>query len=228
MYREGQKPKTKRRRWLFWLILLVLLSLLGYGGYIYVKNSLKPDTRVTQSKGIQTVIRYDKKTKHYDEPDFGIDLPATWQPVTREAGPYQTYTWQTSDRGTNGQLFQIFEDTIPVNFVVNRALIVAGEGDHMTLNGEASDNCVTYTKGVAQVNNNVGAIAKWQGVDFRCDTSNQERTVVGTSSSDGINTVILRNPGTGHSHKFLFVYTSHSLNPDFTVFYGALQSLKMQ
>lgn len=227
MYKVGKGRKKSHRR-VIWLIIILLLGLLGFVGYKIAKDMLKPDTHISTSKGVSSVVTYSSKIKHYDEPDFGIDLPATWLPVAREEGPYQLFTWQVSDRGTDGQKIQIFEDTIPPNFAVNRALSVVGEGDHLSLNGEASDNCSAYTKGQSSTPNSVAAPAKWMGVDFLCDQSNQVRNVVGTSSSDGINTVILRNPGTGQNHKFLFVYTSQSINPDYSAFYNALRSLKMQ
>ncbi|MDL2363316.1 MAG: hypothetical protein QFB86_02970 [Patescibacteria group bacterium] len=228
MYVANKKGKSARRKRLVLFIILLLLIGAGFYAYGVIKEALKPQTTISQSKAVQSVIRYDNKMKHYDEPDFGIDLPANWQPVAREAGAYQTYTWQVSDRGTEGQQIMIFEDTIPPNATVNRALVVAGEGDHLTLNGEVSDDCTTFTKNIATTNNRVSVPAKWMGIDFLCDGFTQDRNVTGTSSSDGLNTVILRNPGTGQSHKFFFMYTTHSKNPDYTTFYAALRSLKMQ
>lgn len=211
-----------------WLIVFIVLLLLSFWGYVVVKNALKPDTKITQSKRVDSTITYEKKLKHYDFPDFGIDIPANWLPVPRAEGPYQTYTWQTSEHGTNGQQIQIFEDTIPPNFAVNRALIVVGEGDHISLNGEASDGCTQYTKGSSSVPGQPAVTAKWQGIDFLCDTGNTQRTLVGTSSTDGVNTVILRSPFSGKQHKFLFAYTAQDLNPDFSVFYNSLATFKMQ
>jgi hypothetical protein len=227
MYKVDEKARRRRRRRIVFIILL-LLALLSYFGYKTVKDYLKVDTKITQSHAVEKTLKYDSKVKHYEEADFGIDLPATWVQVPREAGPFQTFTWQTSDHGTNGQKIQIFEDTIPQNFAVNRALIVTGEGATMSLNGEASDNCKAYTRNPTTQGGTVGGTAKWQGVDFICDTGNGERNVVGTSSSDGTNIVILRNASTGQNHKFLFTYTNSSLTPEYTSFYSALRSFKMQ
>lgn len=191
-------------------------------------DMLKPNTQITQSKAVNSVIRYDNKVKRHELPNFSIEIPANWQLAPREPGPFQSYTWKISDRGTDGQKIEIFEDSIPPAYAVNRALIVAGEGENLSINGEASDNCTAYTRGVATGPNNPTVIAKWQGTEFLCDLTNTGRNIVGTSSSDGVNKVILRSNGSGQRHTYFFVYSATSLNPSYEVFYNALRSLKMQ
>jgi hypothetical protein len=187
---------------------------------------LRPKVIIKQSKAVNTTVNFNAQTQLYKEPDFSVSLPTSWHVVPRPPGPYQTFTWQSSDVGTNGQIIQMFEDTIPVNFAANRVLVVQGEVDHLTLVGQASDNCSDFTKNPPLPNEN-GAPAKWQGVSFLCDQRNQERDVIGTSSTDGVNTVILEDQSTGLKHKFFFTYTDYSLNPDYTVFYNALNSFRM-
>ena len=46
-------------------------------------------------------------------------------------------------------------------------------------------------------------------------------------STDGVNVVILHSQNGPQTHKFFFTYTDYSNNPDYTIFYNALQSLKM-
>ncbi|MDB5170797.1 MAG: hypothetical protein JWO35_491 [Candidatus Saccharibacteria bacterium] len=228
VYKAGKRDTKKKRRKALWLfVLLVVIGLAGTG-YIFVRDALKPQTVLKQSKATQKKVTYETKTKHYELPDFTIDIPIAWTPVARPAGPYQSFTWQTSEHGTNGQSIEIFEDTIPPNFGFNRALIVSGQSDHLNIEGTASDNCSKYTKKQTTMVNQFSAVAKWQGVDFLCDLSNVQRDVIGTSSTDGINTVILKSPSTGAAHKFLFSYTNHGTNPDYTVFYEAIQSFRMQ
>jgi hypothetical protein len=55
--------------------------------------------------------------------------------------------------------------------------------------------------------------------------ANYERDVVGTSSPQEINTVTVTGPSTG-THKYFFVYTDNSAEPDYTIFTDALQSFK--
>lgn len=228
MYRAGKPEKRRRYRKLRWFIALLILIGVSYAGYLVVLDMLKPHTVIKKAKATQTTISYDSKTKHYEEPDFVIDIPITWMPVARPAGPYQTFTWQSTEAGNSGEIIQIFEDTIPENFAVNKALVVSGEGDHANVNGVVSDNCTTYTTQKTAKPGQRGIPAKWQGIDFLCDHDDTTRDVIGTGSVDGLNLVLLKSPRDGTGHKFLFTYTSHSLNPDYTLFYSAIQSLKMQ
>jgi len=225
MYKLNTRGKSKRRRIIFWLIITILVLLLLLIAFIIIRDRLRPKVAIKQANAVSTKVVYSSQTKHYDEPDFGIDLPATWHAVPRPAGTYESFTWQSSDVVTDGQQIEIYEDVIPVNFAVNRALIVEGETDHVALNGSASDNCATFTKNLSA--SQVGVPAKWQGVSFLCDQANQQRDVIGTSSTDGVNTVILLDQGTGVKHKFFFTYTDYATNPDYTIFYNALGSFLM-
>ena len=230
LYRVGERElsrQKKRRRRRLWAGALVILLLLIFGAFMVIRDKLKPKTTIKQSNAHVTKVSYDTKVKHYSEPDFGIDLPGTWRPLPRPAGPYQSYTWQSSDRGSNGQIIEVFEDTIPLNFAVNRELEVDGNVDHMEVKGAASDNCSNYTQNTAHVAGQIGVQAKWQDINFLCDQSNTERDVIGTGSKDGINTVLLRT-SLNVPHKFFFTYTDYAINPDYSVFYNSLLSFHMQ
>jgi hypothetical protein len=128
---------------------------------------------------------------------------------------------------TDGQVIEIYENVIPVNFAVNRELDVTGAVSHITLDGVASDNCITYTRNGPTAISQVGVSAKWQGISFLCDEYNTEQDVIGTSSTDGVNTVILQTSH-GVSHKFFFTYTDYNVSPDYSVFYNALNSFAMR
>lgn len=231
LYRVGEREKQpkKGRKRITWLISLIIIILLLIWLYFFVSAALKPKTVIKQAKETSTNITYEAKTKHWDEPDFGIDLPATWNMLPRPEPSYQTFTWSNGDSHGEEQEITVYQDTIPVNYAVNKALILSGSGgDHVELQGQASDDCVKFTK---DLNGNIGesgAVAKWQDVPFICDHYNRLRDVIGTSSTDGINTVNLKGVSTGQVHKFFFTYTNHSVNPDYTLFYGALSSLKMK
>jgi hypothetical protein len=224
---QQEKPKRRHRK-LFWLIIFLIILLLFIWGFIFIRNHLKPDTVLHQSQAKVTKVTLDQKTKTYNEPDFSIDIPVKWQPIARPPGPYQSYTWQTSSGGSNGQQLVVYEDSIPGNIAVNRVLIISAEGDHIATNGVASDNCFQYTISGAARLGEFGAPAKWQGVNFICDVSNQARDVIGTSSTDGVNQVIMKSQSTGASHKFFFTYDNQNYaNPNYTEFYSAVQSLRM-
>lgn len=222
---RAERPNSRRRIWL--IIVLVGILLLVWAIFDYAKG-LKPKTTITQSKAVTSKVAYDTKTTHYSETDFSIDLPSTWKLLPRPLGEYQSYTWSSGDTGSDEQEIEIYEDTIPVNFAVNKVLILEGEVDHVQIDGTASDECNTFTNNVGGQDSQTGVPAKWQNVSFLCDRLNQERDTIGTSSTDGVNTVILQNQSTGQKHKFFFTYTDQSLSPDYAVFYAALQSFKMQ
>lgn len=227
-YLINRSEKSRRRRVIFWGTLsLIILAIIIFGALWFIHH-LKPQTQIKQAKAVTSTINYSPKTKQYSEPDFTIALPNSWHVVDRPPGPYQTYTWQSSDVGSNGQVITVFEDTIPPDYAVNRVLIVSGQVDHLTLDGVASDNCANYTTSNAVVQvGKPGVMAKWQGVSFICDNANTQRDIIGTSSTDGLDFVLLRNQSTGKTHKFLFSYTDYSINPDYNVFYDTLNSLRM-
>ncbi len=227
-YRIHNRPPSKRKSRIIALILFIIFILLLVAGFFFVRNLLKPQATVTKSKAVIKKVNFDTKVKTYDEGDFTIEMPVAWSPVPRPPGPYKSFTWQTSNKGTDGEDITVFEDVIPVNYAVNRMQVVAAAGDRLTLIDSVSDNCSKYTKNTTPINNQVGVPAKWQGVDFLCDQSNLQRDVIGTGSTDGINTVILQSPTTGVQHKFFFAYTDHNISPDYTVFSQALQSFKMK
>ncbi len=210
------------------MIIIVIIMILTIVAVSWALHALKPKTTIHQAKPVEAKISYDTKTKHFDEGDFTVDFPLDWQLKPRPVGPYKSFTWQSSDRITDGQIIVFYEDTIPINFAVNRVLIVDGEVDHLILDGAASDNCSKYTNGVSPKAYQVGAPAKWQGIEFLCDQANQQRDTIGTSSTDGINTVVLKSPGSGTAHKFFFTYTDNAINPDYSVFYNVLNSFRMQ
>jgi hypothetical protein len=190
-------------------------------------RGLKPETTLQQAKAVTRTVNYDAKTKHYDEADFGIDLPVSFQPIPRPPGPYQSYSWLTSNKGSDAAQIDVYEDTIPTNLALNRVQIVEAEGDHLRLDGAVSDNCSKFTKGLTRAPGQSGVPAKWLDVNFLCDQSNQARDVIGTSSTDGINIINLRGP-TGAVHKFFFVYTNQDITPDYTTFLNVLQSFRVK
>jgi len=230
LYRVDAK-KIKKRKWrkrIIWLIVIILFIAISIFAFIKIREMLKPNTVIKQSNATKTKVNYTDKTKRYEEANFGVDIPVGWEKAAPPGGQYKTHTWQTSEKGTNGQVITIYEDTIPANFAVNRVLIVRGENINLNIEGSASENCSQYTRGGSTTPSGVGALAKWQDIEFICDQGNKQRDVIGTSSRDGINTVILKGPLSGQ-HRYFFTYSNYnSANPDYTPFYETLQSFRMK
>jgi hypothetical protein len=227
MYRLYDRQKSKQHRFMVGTALTFVFLLMVSGGVLWARDTiLHPNAVISQSSVVTTHVSYTNPTKTYTEPDFSIQIPSTWQLLPRPVGPYQSYTWQSADRETDGQEIEIYEDTIPINVAVNRVLVVQAENTQLELDGTASANCSTFTKNPALANS-TGAPAEWNGVSFLCDQVNQQRDVIGTSSSEGVNTVTLKDPTSGTMHKFFFTYTDESINPDYTLFYDALESFRL-
>ncbi|HWB38930.1 MAG TPA: hypothetical protein VG604_01695 [Candidatus Saccharimonadales bacterium] len=221
----ADKP-PKRHRKLKRFIIFLLFVALCIAAYIYIIEHLKVKTTIHQSKAVVTKINTAPKTKHYIEPDFTVDLPASF--VTAAAQPsYRDYVWQYTADGNSEELV-IYEDSIPQNIGLNRVVIVSSSDNRIVASsGEVSDNCSQYTIPNGTRYGEFGMLAKWQGVEFICDLSNTERDVVGTSSTDGINTVKVTDDA-AISHKFFFVLTNTDFsNADYSPLFTALQSFAM-
>lgn len=225
MYQVASRKQSRRRRSRLWLCFALLFLIVAAVAGYYTWKSLQQKPVVSQSKAVITKISYQGKTKHYTEDNFSIDIPIEWQADPRPVNTYQSFTWHNISKA-NSEAIEVYEDTIPTNFSVNRALVVNGALDHLELTGQASENCVNFTKDLVTGQSELGVRAKWQNVDFLCNRITTSRDVIGTSSTDGINTVILRGTN-GVKHRFFFTYTDNQLSPDYTVFYNALASFGM-
>jgi hypothetical protein len=222
----SSRRKTRQRRSRFWLFFFLFFLAVGLIALVVFILSLHQKPVITQSKAVTTKVSYVGKTKIYNEGDFNIAIPVSWQLLPRPPYTYQSFTWHDSTKGSSQEI-EVYEDTIPTNFAVNRALIIKGETDHVELDGIASDNCVTFTKDIGGGQGGAGVRGKWRGVDFLCNRTTTTRDVIGTSSaSGGVNTVALKTTN-GTPHSFFFTYTDTQLSPDYAVFYNALTSFGM-
>ena len=225
MYRVGTRHRRKRIMWS--LISLTVLAL-GLIGGLFVQRLLHPKTTLNQSQAIVTKVKASAvPIKLYDEAAFSVELPSDWKLGERSTAPYNVYRWQGTSKSSNATTLEIYQDTIPVNFVVNHVLAVTADGNQVTADGEISDNCANFTKDTSATPGVYGVHGKWQGIDFLCDLSNTARNVVGTSSAAGINSVTIKGP-TNLRHKFFFTFTDHSLSSDYTPFYNALLSFRVK
>jgi hypothetical protein len=227
MYQLGRRIDNRdhhKRRWLFAAVVLVVLILVAV---VLLILWIKPKTTIRQSASHTTVISLNG-LQHYDEKDFGIDLPVSWQEVSRPIGTNQDYAWQSNVQATDGQVLELYEDNLPSTFPVTHLLIVTAKGDQLALDGTSSPNCNSFTPKSSPGPSGHGVSTSWQGVNFLCDEVNAQRDITGASSSQGINTVSLKSPTTGVVHKFFFTYINYVTNPNYTVFYNALKSLRVK
>lgn len=222
MYRFNKRIYKQKNKYLFFLFLIILIIGLGGYGYYYLSRST---TNIKQSS---PVIKYFKAPSSNNqtilEPDFSFSLPGSWRAVTVHSTLYKIYQFESTVGSS--EVLDIYQDTIPVNLPVNRELVVQAAGNHLSNVGSVSSNCVNFTKPTNNGSSN-GVPARWQGINFICDTANFERDVVGTGSTNGINSVKLDSPTIG-SHLFFFTLTDYGINPNYTVLYQVVNSFRIK
>ncbi|MDB5161041.1 MAG: hypothetical protein JWO96_421 [Candidatus Saccharibacteria bacterium] len=184
------------------------------------KNSLK-----NNDKPLISSVKGSDVNTPVDEAAFLFVLPGKWKLSSKDwDARYHAWQWQFADSRYAGRWFRVYQDTIPEDYAVNYLLPVSGAADVVQI-GQMSGNCADFTTTGQTKTNTSGTIAapsKWQQVSFLCDYGNQNHQVVGTSSPDGINTVVLK--GNNGTHKFFFLYQDNNYNPDFGVISNILST----
>lgn len=226
MYRHGYKARQYRSRRPVW-IGFGCLVLVVFGGLFLASKYLKPDTKVSQAAPVvRKVTAGASAVKGFDEPSFELELPTDWKLVSHTDQPYNLYYFQGTTVASRSRILQVYQDTIPINFMVNRVQPIEANAEHISAVGTVSDNCAEFTKGPS-VPGKPGTLAKWVNVDFLCDLDNYERNVIGTSAKGSLNSVSLKGPS-GAEHKFFFAYSDQSINPNYDTFYTALKSFSVK
>lgn len=222
-YRLGER-QVNHHKWKP-LILLAMVGLIAAVAVIIGRFYLRANTVIDPPPPVVTtrVTGNDEATRHFNEGIFSLMLPQDWVFVGRQTSPYDVYTWHNTKENPGIRQLQIYIDTIPVKLGVNRVLPVQGEGDRV-IPTTISDTCANFTGD--KVPGSATTPAKWGGINFLCDLANYERDVSGTSSTDGINTVVLT--GSTGKHKVFFTYTDNDSTPDFTIFTDAVQSFQLK
>ncbi|MDL2341625.1 MAG: hypothetical protein QFB87_00915 [Patescibacteria group bacterium] len=222
MYRLGHKLEKPRSRKPLWFS-LALIAVLLIGGLIFASKQLRAPTTVTQAAPvIRKVTANSVPVKGFDEPGFDIELPSDWKLAAHLTSPYNLYRFQGTGKADVNRMLDVYQDTIPKNFMVNRVQPLEANGEKITPLGSMSENCADFTRGPS-VSGQQGTPAKWEGIDFLCDLNNYQRNVVGTTTKGSINTITLKS-ATGNTHQFFFAYTDNSINANYTTFYSALTS----
>ena len=222
MYRLGKQLHRHRkgRRIVSVLLLLVLFLLL-----IYWLTHLRITPSATIRNAPPASRNYDAAspaTFAVTKPEFSVEFPAGWVERTvipSPIGPKYTFAAPSPQ----AKQFDIYIDNPPTNLAINKAIAVSAQGDGMT-HDRVSENCITYTDPKSKNPQTGNAPARWQEINFICDMSNTERQVVGAISRDGMNQIAVSGPK-NVAHKVFVTYTDNDISPDYTVFYGILNTL---
>ncbi len=229
-YHYDHKPTRHKLRSALIVITLSLLILGSIGTVIWRdihKNSntqVSGKTRTILQAGNDPISRLT-----IDEPLFSMELPGGWKELKRKNDAIEkSITWQPSKAPDDGHSLKIYIDTIPTSHSLNRLLPVMAQGNTI-VTGDISENCATFTQG-GTLNAGQAVLlkdtpAKWNKVDFICDLPRVVDNEVGTGSTEGINTITLVGPTKG-AHKYFFLFTEHSNQPDYNILYNALRSFK--
>lgn len=226
MYQAGKRIVSHQKRHIMLACIVVpVLAVLAGGSYAAAKHFLKPDTNISKAPPpvVNTVIAKNSATKKFSEGDFAISLPTDWIYTGRANDIYHAYTFENTAGNKGTRVLAVYVDNIPTALGVNRVLPVEASGDRVIPN-TVSDNCANFTGN--KVPGSASTPAKWAGIDFLCDLANYARNVSGTSSPGAINSVTLTGPKIGQ-RKIFFTYTDDSAEPNYQIFYDALQSFRL-
>jgi len=222
MYRLGEREHHHRKLYM----LLGVFAILIVTGLFLAKQIMTSETKIDNSAPavVSSVSYAETKLQQVSTPYFTMSLPATWKVSNINAeDPKPKYIWQGAVGEDKSRWISVFIDTPLSTFAVNRALHVQSNGATITVIGNTSDNCTSFT---GPANTQTGKTpAKWETIDFLCDSGNYQRNVTGTVSPDGLNNVNLTGPTKG-LQKYFFTYTDNTNQPDYTIFIEALKSFK--
>lgn len=210
-------------------VITIFVTLLCVGGgaygYFYFTQDVAASITPSQGIGAQKTIAAPAATNlQFDEPAFSFKLPPDWKKTGElTTGPYRKFSFQATQKNADNRYLDIYLDAVPLNMAVNKVVAVEAEGQELS-HGMVSTNCIEFTQ---KIPGQFMAPAKWDGVNFLCDTESTARNVIGTSSPGNVNKVELATVGSAKRALF-FVYTDHNYNPDYGIFYDFLDSFSVK
>lgn len=204
----------------------LLLAGLAAGGYA-MRGLLESDTVIGPAPAavVRTVQDRQSAVKNFETAQFSFQLPNDWEPFRLASQPAGSQSWHNTAGNKGVRILTVYLNPAPGSVAVNRVLPVETANDRLSVAGSLSDNCTNFTAPSRQQTGQSVAVAKWQNVEFLCDTGNYTRNVVGIASpasdtNTAVGGVSLVGP-TGGAQRVMITYTDHGPSPD----YSALTSL---
>ncbi len=223
MYRLGkQTDKHRRGRRITIAVFLLLLFAAAVYGLMHLR--IAPEQEIRNSSPISKGFKTNTEAKvSIDKPLFKLELPSGWREIAVDKKSPTAPKFSFRSPSEQAQMFDIYIDNPPLNFPVNRAIVVSAQGDGLAYDN-VSENCTSFTDSSLKNPQTGNAPAKWQTINFICDMANYVRAVVGTMSTEGINQVTVNGTTTG-THKLFIAYTDNNISPNYSTLYDILGSL---
>ncbi len=222
---KDAKKNGRRRR----LTVLLVTGLLLSGAGLYAYRLLLQDTQPVISSTVGATRTFQgtaEERQKIDEAVFSFNLPADWKRIPPEQTVYKSYRYQSGKKNAENRYLTVFVDTIPLDRPVNKAVALRPSGSGLR-HGQASENCSEFPGVQSAGQGRLQLKTTWDGVEFICDLDTETRNVIGTSSPGSVNSVRLSGPAAG-SHSFFFLYEDNNYTPDYSLFYGILDSFKIK
>lgn len=222
MYRLGEREHKHHKLYIFFGVFGVIIIIALFAAKHFLTSETKLDNT---GPAIVTDVSYEQtKLQAVDAATFTMKIPASWKLSSIVAeDPRPSYIWQGTVAEDKNRWISVYVDKQLANFAVNRAIHILANGSNLSVIGSTSDNCTSFTGVTGSTTGK--SPAKWESIDFICDSGNYQRDVVGTVSPDGLNNINIAGTLKG-PHRYFFTYTDNSNQPDYTIFSEALRSFK--
>jgi hypothetical protein len=227
-YRYDHRLRKNRKRHIFIVLVISLLvtAILAITILLLLNQTTKKIKIVsgpTEQVGVVT-SNPASTTKTIQEQNYSFSLPTEWKQIKQDSGLSQnSITWQSFQPNATNRYITIYSEPIPATFPVNRELPLEAHGTSLSF-GSLSDNCANFTS-TNQNKSLVPVLAKWQEVDFYCNSPNFADNQIGTGTIGSVNSVTLVGPISGMKHYF-FLYVDRNTSPDYSIFYSILNSFQ--
>lgn len=230
-YRYGHRKIHKKR--VVFVAILACCACIGVVAYVIYRDlKQSSDVQVEGTSQIVGQVQANSESKlTIDEQLFTMQLPGDWKERTRSTTNLQRFiTWNATKKNEDARELTLYIDAIPPNFAVNRLMPVTVQGNSL-LPGDISDNCATFTgDGSASARDNAtrpDTPARWAGIDFICSLATIVDNKVGVGALGGINQVKLKG-SQGGEHTYFFLYTDHTIQPNYVILTDALKSFQVK
>lgn len=223
---RGPKPKRLLQKAAF---LTLVLTVLGGSGVV-AQQYLQAETNIGPAPPavVTKVLAAETSVKNFDAGPVSLALPKDWEAFKEAGVPDTAYSWRNTAKNKGVQVMTAYVDAMPTAPIAfNRVLVVEAAEDRMQVAGSVSDNCVDFVENGRTPGTGTGKVtARWNGVQFLCDSANFSRDVVGIASTESINGITLHGQSGAH-HVFL-TFSDASISPKNEIFAAAVDSLHVR